>query len=254
MTKQQTQQALINIEYKVAKPFVDAGALALGSSAFAMVLQAPVFNWALVGGGFSLVFYWGRENLTATRSKHKKSKRRDDYLIVNSTNGRRQINRFEQVSPTYITRRSLWTDLTSLLKGKPEPRVINQSPVSPRRPQTLDQFVFVSYDDAGNRVQLNSSNVRNFLWEAWKDQDKGKGLGKRKWDYRNRKTWPSWYPGPEWYEAMIRLLLSTQNGLGRQLVIIIQDEPRRMKLRYPPRGENGTYEHILWWYTENMKK
>jgi hypothetical protein len=52
MTKQQTRRAII--EYKTAKPFVDALALGLGSSAFAVVFQGPAFNWACIGAGFSL--------------------------------------------------------------------------------------------------------------------------------------------------------------------------------------------------------
>jgi hypothetical protein len=83
MTKQQTRRAII--EYKTAKPFVDALALGLGSSAFAVVFQGPAFNWACIGAGFSLVFYWGSANLTSPKkTKPKPSPSAGGQVLVTS--------------------------------------------------------------------------------------------------------------------------------------------------------------------------
>lgn len=252
MTDQKQEKRAL-IEHEAIKPLIDALALAGGCSSTALIpmIDNPIGKAATVGFGFSCFWYWGRGNLTSTSPKRKKPRRRADDYKVNWGDG--TMRRFEQIAPDFITRQSLWADIRDLVR-KPKPRVIEQPPIRPIKPRSLEQFAFMSWDDNGNPVQLLSCDVRNFLRWARRKLDKGKtergeGLGKRSWDNRSRSTWPDWYPGPRWYEAMMVLLVATEVGLKRQLIDVIQDEPRRIKLRYPAWS---TYEHILWWYTEGL--
>lgn len=245
MTDQKQEKRAL-IEYKAIKPLIDALALAGGCSSAVLIsmIDNPIGKAAAVGFGFSCFWYWGRSNLTATGPKRKKPQRRDDYLTVNSAKGSRQVRRFEQVAPSHIIRQSLWADMLDLVR-KSEPHITNQPPVSPRRPQTLDQFAFVSYDNAGNRVQLLSCDVRNFLRRAWLYRPRGKGLGARFWGNRNQRTWPEWYPGPFWYEALVLLIRQTEKGLGRQLIVPLGYQQEGLRW-----GSRETYEHLIYWYTK----
>lgn len=212
------QRALIQIEYKVAKPFVDAAALGLGSSAFAVVAQGPALNWACLGAGFSLCWYWGSANLT----KPKKAKRRQaspKTITVNSANGSRKVSlegdfEYSIYETTQINRETWGETLRRLIRGKPEVTRPDPSP-----PQVAREFVFQSHYD-GHTVELREDDVRRFLRTAWKHRQRGRGLSQRRW-VREWKERPQWYRdlGPYWYFAFRNLLVEAKHFTGCQMVV-----------------------------------
>ena len=219
MTKQRTQKALFNIEYKVAKPFVDAGALALGSSAFAVVLQGPALNWGLLGAGFSLFWYWGSANLTRPKRGKKPASPASvgaGSVMVNSVNGSRKVSLgFNFQQPGWVSRETGWETLSRLAwwKNKPTPRPVIDKAAVPR------EFVFQSHYD-GQPVEIREDDLRRFLRAAWKYRFRGKGLGERHWvrEWRQRQQWYKDL-GPHWYRALLVLLREAQRVRQCQLVV-----------------------------------
>lgn len=242
MTEQKQENKRALIEYAVAKPFVDATALGLAIGGPA-ALSGNFIAGFVAGSSFSLFWYWGRGNLVSKR-RAAVSAKMADYITVNSANGSRQVRRFEQVAPGYIVRESYAQAAWRLIRPqRPEP--VSQPPVNASRPGSLDQFAFISWDNSGAEVQLLSNHVRHFLRRAWLYQNRGQGLGRRFWDTRNKRGWPEWYPGPYWYEAVMRLLVAAQKGLGRQLIVKMGHQ--QIGLRF---NAQMTYEHLLYWYTK----
>lgn len=217
MTKQRTQKALINIEYKVAKPFVDAAALGLGSSAFAVVLQGPALNWGLLGAGFSLCWFWGSVNLTRPNRGKKPTAASvgAGSVVVNSASGSQKVSLGFNYEARFVARETWGEILRRLVWGKdvPTPRSVIDIPTSPR------EFVFQSHYD-GQPVEIREDDLRRFLRIAWKYRFRGVGLGHRHWvrEWRNR---PQWYKdlGPHWYRALLILLREAQQVRKCQLVV-----------------------------------
>lgn len=221
MTKQRTQKALINIEYKTAKPFVDATALGLaigGPSAF----SGNFWTGFVCGSSFSLFWYWGSSNLT----RPKKAKPRHGgggpgHVIVNSVNGTRKVplEKGFEYAPRFVSRetypQAIWRKI-KIWGGKPEPRqAINQ----PTKPKWMTEYIFLSHYD-GQEVQLLESDVTRFLNSAWRYRKWGRGLSERRW-VRDISLRPQWYKnvGPTWYYALINLLWEVEEVSGRQLLI-----------------------------------
>lgn len=214
-----TQARRYLIEYAVVKPAVDAIALGAGSAAFATVLQGPALNWSLIGGGVSLFWYWGTANL----AKPKKAKARGESIgpgsiTVNTFSGSRKIDRtgfeYAPYQPGHINRETFPEMLRRLARGKPR---IRQAPF--RAPVTLQEFVFYS-NYGGQIVELSEDDVYRFLKSAWRNRERGSGLGKRRW-VRDWKKRPQWYKdlGPDWYHAFLSLLREAQQLTQRQLVV-----------------------------------
>jgi hypothetical protein len=201
------------IEYKVVKPWVDASALGTGCAAFAIVANGPAWSWACLGAGFSLVWYWGRNNLYSVRDG-KPSPRRGRHVTVNSHNKKRDVAIFDY-QPGYITRDS-WPDI--ILGWFRHPRPMSSSKTT-GKPSVLEEFVFIS-QYLGQPIELQEKNVKRFLAAAWYNRDRGSGLGERRW-VREWKRRPAWYQelGPPFYYAMLSLIGGAQKQLNRQLVI-----------------------------------
>lgn len=206
------------IEYAVAKPFVDAVALGAGSAAFATVLQGPALNWSLIGGGFSLFWYWGTANLTKPKkAKAKGGSIGPGSIVVNTFNGSRTVRRDGKnfnYQPGYISREIFPEILRRLVRGKPR---IRQAPLG--TPIALREFVFHSHY-RGQPIELSENDVRRFLRSAWRNRQRGSGLSQRRWD-RDRRLRPQWYKdlGPHWYYALLALLREAQQITRRQLVV-----------------------------------
>jgi hypothetical protein len=216
MTKQQTRRPLI--EYKVAKPFVDATALGVGSSAFAIVLQGPALNWGLLGAGFSLIWFWGSNNLTRPKRKKGASSVRAGAgsVVVNSATGSRKVSLgFNYEHPGFVSRETWGETLRRLIVGKPPSRPAIDKPTVPF------EFVFQSHYD-GQPVELREDDVRRFLRAAWKYRRRGRGLSHRRW-VRECRDRPQWYKdlGPHWYRAFLVLLREAQQLRQCQLVVCI---------------------------------
>jgi hypothetical protein len=214
--KQQTRRPII--EYKVAKPFVDAAALGVGSSAFAIVLQGPAFNWGLLGAGFSLFWFWGSNNLTRPK-RSKKSKTAASVgagtVVVNSATGSRKVALGFNYEPRFVSRETWGEILSRWVWGKDEPaprQVID-------KPTTSPEFVFLSHYE-GQPVELREDDVRRFLRTAWKKRQRGRGLSYRYWvrEWRDREQWYKDL-GPHWYRAFLVLLREAQRVRERQLVV-----------------------------------
>ncbi len=217
MTEKRTQRCLI--EYAIVKPAVDALALGAGSAAFATVLQGPVLNWSLIGGGFSLFWYWGTANLTkGKKGKPARESAGPGSIVVNSVNGSRKVSRkgfeYAQYQPRYVSRETFPEMLRRFVKRKPR---IRQAPLD--APIALRDFVFHSYYQ-GQPVELAEDDVRRFLRSAWRHRHQGSGLGQRRWvrDWRLR---PQWYKdlGPYWYFALLALIREAELITYRQLVV-----------------------------------
>ena len=239
MTKQQTQKALINIEYKVVEPWVHAGALASGFAAFAFPSGGSPISWACIGAGFSFCWYWGRNNLTRTKkAKTKRSSRGPGHIVVNSATGSRKVrlgdSDFHAVvpyQPSHIYRETLGEILRRLIRiGKPEPIRSHSSKTS--KPKWLTEFVFYSHYE-GKIVQLLEIDVTRFLNAAWRRRRKGIGLGERHWVRRIAQR-PQWYKnlGSIWYHALINLLWEVEDMSGRQLIVSVG--PRQNALAREP--------------------
>lgn len=216
----QTQKALINIEYKVAKPFVDATALGVGLSAFAIVLQGPARDWGLLGGGFSLVWFWVSANIARPKRGKKPASPASvgaGSVVVNSANGSRKVALGFNYQPGFVSRETWGETLRRLVWGKddPAPRPVIDKLNVPR------EFVFQSHYD-GQLVEIREDDLRRFLKVAWKYRFRGVGLGHRHWvrEWRDR---PQWYKdlGPHWYRAVIVLLREAQQVRQCQLVVCI---------------------------------
>ena len=238
MTEQKSRPL---IEYAVIKPAVDAVALGLAIGGPA-ALSGNFWQGFVMGASCSFSWYWIKGNLISVDPKRKKAAKRDGYK-VNWGSGK--MDHFEQVMPTHITRQPLFADLFGLFKTKPRTRITGQPEIRPNRPSTLDQFAFVSCDNAGNQIQLLSCDVRNFLRRAWLHKGRGRGLGARLWGHKEARTWPNWYPGPFWREAVIMLIKAAQAGLGRQLIVPLGHQQEG--LRFDART---TYEHLIYWYAK----
>ena len=225
------------IEYAVAKPFVDATALGLSSAAFAAVSSGPVANWALIGSGFSLAWYWGSTNLTQKKNKKRRSPGRT--IPVWSATQTRNIHIFDQVAPGFIMRESFGEILRRWLLRKPTKRVALREPLD--KPAVLDEYAFISWHD-GHRVELLYSDVSRFFISAWRNRARGSGLSQRRWvrDFRLR---PQWYQdlGTAWYFALVSLLRQAQQTTRRQLVI--EQGHQQYALKYDPHTTLG----ILKW-------
>lgn len=219
MTEKRTRCYLI--EYAVFKPAVDALALGAGSAAFATVLHGPVLNWSLIGGGFSLFWYWGTANLTKPKkAKPARESVGPGSIVVNSVNGNRIVSRkgfeYAQYEPGYVSRETFPEIIRRLVKRKPR---IRQAPLA--APIALREFVFHSHYK-GQPVELGEDDVCRFLNAAWRNRKRGSGLGQRRWD-RDRRLRPQWYKdlGPYWYYALLALLREAQQITQRQLVVCI---------------------------------
>jgi hypothetical protein len=217
MAKNQAQRALINIECKVAKPFVDAIALGL-AIAGPLSFSGNFLGGFVCGSSFSLVLYWGKNNLMRPkRAKAKRGGAGPAHLIVNSATGSRKIRRFEYAAfqPGHINRETWGEMLRRWVGGERGPRPVIDKPHVPR------EFVFQSHYD-GQTVELREDDVRRFLRAAWKNRQRGRGLSHRRWvrEWRQR---PQWYKdlGPYWYRALLVLLREAQLVLRCQLVVCI---------------------------------
>lgn len=213
MTEKRTRRALI--EYKVVEPFVYAVALGVGSAAFASVLHAPVRDWSFIAGGFSLCWYWGRNNLTKPK-KAKGGSIGPGSITVNTFSGSRKIPRsgfeYQPYQPRFISRETAGEMLRRFFRGKQRIRQTTE-------PITLKEFVFYSHY-RGQPVELDEDDVCRFLNAAWRNRKWGSGLGKRRW-VRDCRLRPQWYKdlGPHWYYALLALLREAQQITRRQLVV-----------------------------------
>ena len=234
MTEQRKKRALI--EYAVAKPFVDAVALGGASAAFAVVSNGPAMNWGLIGWGCSLAWYWGSSNLV--RGKKKRTSSVGRSITVNSLSGSRQVSIFNQVAPQFIARETVPEMFSRWVRGTPA-----RAPSAPRinKPAILDEFVFHS-QCGGHLVELLEGDVTRFLLSAWRNRDRGSGLGQRRWvrEWRQR---PQWYKdlGPSWYFAFAVLLQQVEQASQRQLVI--EQGHQQYALKYDP---HKTLEVLKW--------
>jgi hypothetical protein len=239
MTKQQTRRAII--EYKTAKPFVDALALGLGSSAFAVVFQGPAFNWACIGAGFSLVFYWGSANLTSPKkTKPKRGRAGPGHVVVNSVNGTRKVpleGGFEY-APRFVSRETWGETLRRFVMGRPEPRPAFDQPA---KPKWMTEYIFLSHYD-GQEVQLLESDVTRFLNSAWRYRKWGHGLSERRW-VRDISQRPQWYKnvGSTWYYALVELLWEVEAISGRQLIVPVGWQQNALA-----RDPHQTLEALKW--------
>lgn len=233
MTEKRTRRHLI--EYAVVKPAVDALALGAGSAAFATVLHGPAWSWSLIGGGFSLFWYWGTSNLTKPKkARAKGGSIGPGSIVVNTFNGSRTVRRdgknfnYQPYQPGYVLRETFPEILRRLVRGKPR---IRQAPL--RAPVIPQEFIFLSRYE-GQPVELAEDDVRRFLRSAWRNRHRGSGLGQRRW-VRDWKLRPQWYKdlGPHWYYALLALLREAQQITQRQLVVCTG--PQWYALAYDPR-------------------
>lgn len=223
MPEKRTRRYLI--EYAVVKPAVDALVLGAGSAAFATVLQGPALNWSLIGGGFSLVWYWGTANLTKPKkAKTARGSVGPGSIVVNSVNGSRKVSRkgsrkgfeYAQYQPGYVSRETFGEMLRRWVKGKPRSQgAIDHGPI------VIREFVFRSHYE-GQLVELAEDDVRRFLRSAWRNRKRGSGLSNRRWVI-NCRLRPQWYKdlGPHWYKALLALLGDAQQITQRQLIVCI---------------------------------
>jgi len=216
--KNEKQRALVNIEYRVVKPFIDAAALGSGCAAFAVPLDGPIINWAVVGAGFSFFWYWGKNNLTRPEKKagsHSPSRQ----IVVNSATESRKVRIFDQVAPQFITRESYVEGLTRWLGlGRKSATQRDAAKEPEPKPEWLEETIFTSYHD-NQAIQLSERDVARFLSWAWRYRARGKGLSERSW-VRNWKQRPQWYHGlgPVWYYAMMNLLWNLEAKAGRDVI------------------------------------
>jgi hypothetical protein len=228
MTKHKTRSL---IEYKVAKPFVDAAALGLavgGPSSFAGNFWAGFVG----GASFSLFWYWGKGNVDLV-SPTKGPQRRGRNIPVNTHQGQRNL-KFEQVAPGYITRQSALADFAGLFWKPPKPRTV----AAPKpKPQWMKEFVFYSQG-----LELAEPDVIRFLNAAWRNRSLGQGLSKRRWVRRIKKR-PQWYQdlGKEWYYAIMELLWDCERLSGRQIISPMSYQ--QIGLARPP---HQTMEALRW--------
>lgn len=215
MTKQRTRRAII--EYKVAKPFVDATALGLGSSAFAVVLQGPALNWGLLSAGFSLFWFWGANNLTRPKRGKKATSAASvgaGTVVVNSATGSRKMSLGFNYEPRFVSRETFREIVKRwVFWGKDDRLPVIDKQTVPR------EFVFQSHYE-GQTIELRENDVSRFLRTAWKERQRGRGLSHRRW-VREWKERPQWYKdlGPYWYKSLLVLLREAQQVRKCQLVV-----------------------------------
>lgn len=210
-----TEKRRYLIEYAVVKPAVDALALGAGTAAFATVLHGPVRDWSLIGGGFSLVWYWVSVNL----AKPKKAKAGGGSIgpgsiTLNTFAGSRKISRsdfnYQPYQPGYVSRETFGEMVRRWVKGMPR---IRQAPLD--APIALREFVFRS-----GMVELSEDDVHRFLRAAWRNRHRGSGLSQRRW-VRDWQLRPQWYKdlGTHWYFAIVFLLREAELITHQQLVV-----------------------------------
>ncbi len=228
--QKQSRRALI--EYEVFKPIVDAVALGSACGSFAFVAHGPVSNWAFIGGGASLVWYWGRANLGRPNTK-RTTRTAGRRILVTSANESRSMV-FNQVAGGFITRESLGELLLRWVRGKPR---VRPQRLDIDKPKVLDEFVFRSGD-----VELLESDVTRFLLAAWRNRHRGSGLGQRRW-VRDYHKCPQWYQnlGTTWYDGLISLLREAQQISKRQMVVTLGYQ--QYGLKYEP---HTTLEILKW--------
>ena len=210
------------------EPFVHAAALGSGCASLAVVLKGPTLNWALIGWTSSLFWYWGRANLGRPKAK-RTTRTPGRRIIVNSGNGSRSMV-FNQVAGGFIARDS-WGDIFfRWARGKPQVRP--QYPAIDK-PKILEEFVFRS-----GGIELLESDVKLFLREAWRERQRGSGLGQRRW-VRGWKERPQWYQnlGTVWYYGLWRLLMEAEQVTQRQMIVSLG--PQQVGLKYEPHETLG---------------
>ncbi len=225
--RKEKQQALINIEYKVVKPFVHATALALavgGPAAFSGNFWAGF----VCGSTFSLSWYWGSENIGHPKAKQQTFRKPTRSVDVNG-----KTWTFDQVAPgQFITRQNIFKDFLGFLGvGNRKPMQRNATPAIPK-PQWMTELVFHSHYN-GYPFQILVQDAFRFLRLAQKLQRKkgrGAGLSERTWG-RNANERPLWYqelPCPAWYWAMMNLLYAAERYGEKQLIVDVG--PRQIAL------------------------
>jgi hypothetical protein len=115
--------------------------------------------------------------------------------------------------PGFIARESILQSFRRLIAGKRQPRIIESQAVA--RPPEIDEFKFYSQG-----LQLLESDVLRFLQNAWRNNQRGRGLSERRWCGKNRETLPHWFKGEGWYWAMMNLLANTEEKTHVQIVAI----------------------------------
>lgn len=222
--QKETKQALINIEYRVVKPFVHATALALavgGPAAFSGNFWAGF----VCGSTFSLSWYWGSENIGRPKAKQQTFRKPTRSVDVNG-----KPWTFDQLQ--VITRKSAIKDFLGFLgwrKHKPSQR--NATPAI-RKPRWMEEQVFHSHYNE-YPFQILVQDAFRFLRLAQKLQrgkGRGAGLSERTWG-RNANERPLWYqelPCPAWYWAMMNLIYAAERYGEKQLIVDVG--PRQIAL------------------------
>ncbi len=242
MTDQKEPQRPLTEYAIIAKPFIDAAALATGCASVALIptVESQIIKAAAVGVWFSCFWYWGSGNLVRSKPAQRKPRKQNQTKLVNG-----KPWTFDQVAPGVLVREGYGSALLRFLGiGQRKPMQRNARPSVPK-PAWMTELVFHSHFK-GYPLQILVQDAFRFLREAQKLQRKkgrGAGLSERTW-VRFANERPLWYqesPCPAWYWAMMELIYAAERYGEKQLIVEVG--PRQIALA---REANQVLDALRW--------